>query len=110
MQSRIMYIERKAGHLVGDALIGRVTFSKTGKTIYYKDKVFQSPKGAGFKANYIEINSNEDYWISGPKRDGSDRLYNERIPVSIDEDVWEEYWTVIRGLPEAPPIRPAANL
>lgn len=110
MQSRIMYIERKAGNLVGDALIGRVSFSKTGKTIYYKDKVFQSLKGAGFKANYIEINSNEDYWISGPKRDGSDRLYNERIPVSIDEGVWEEYWTVIRGLSEAPPKRHAANL
>jgi len=105
-----MYIERKAGSLVGYAFIGRVTFSKTGRTIYYKDKVFQSLKGAGFKSNYIEINSNEDYWISGPKRDGSDRLYNERVPVSIDADVWEEYWTVIRGLLEAPPIRPAANL
>ena len=27
-----MYIERKAGNLTGEARIGRVTFSKTGKT------------------------------------------------------------------------------
>jgi hypothetical protein len=31
-----MYIERKAGELIGTASIGRVTFSKTGKTVYYK--------------------------------------------------------------------------
>jgi hypothetical protein len=42
----------------------------------------------------------EDYWISGCKRDGRDRLYGERLPVPIDEDVREEYWTQIRKLPE----------
>jgi hypothetical protein len=36
MQPRIMYIESKAGGLAGgEARIGRVTFSKTGQTIYY---------------------------------------------------------------------------
>jgi hypothetical protein len=45
-----MYIEDKSGQLVGPARIGRVTFSKTGKSIYYKGKAFRSLKGAGFKA------------------------------------------------------------
>ena len=92
-----MYIERKAGELTGEARIGRVSFSKTGKTIYYQDKTFRSLKGSGFKSNYIEIHSKEDYWISGPKKDGSDRLYSGRSPIVIDEDVTEEYWTQIRG-------------
>jgi len=35
MKSRIMYIESKAGGLTGPARIGRVTFSKSGATIYY---------------------------------------------------------------------------
>jgi hypothetical protein len=49
---RIMYIECKAGALVGAARIGRVTFSKTGRTLYYRGQAFQSLKGAGFKSNY----------------------------------------------------------
>lgn len=43
-------------------------------------------------------NLGEDYWISGCKKDGNDRLYGERLPVYIDEDVREEYWTEIRNL------------
>ena len=31
MESKIMYIERKAGELTGDARIGRVSFSKSGQ-------------------------------------------------------------------------------
>lgn len=96
MQSRIMYIERKAGELTGGARIGRVTFSRTGRTIYYGGKRFCSLAGAGFKANYFDIDTSEEYWISGCKRDGTDRLYGERVPVFIDDDVREEYWIVIR--------------
>ncbi len=99
-QSRIMYIERKAGGLTGSARIGRVTFSKTGRTLYYAGKRFQSLRGSGFKANHFEVESGEEYWISGPRRDGADRLYGERTPVEIDEDAREEYWTEIRGEPE----------
>ncbi len=97
---RIMYIECKAGGLSGDARIGRVQFSKTGRTLKYGGRTFQSLKGHGFKANYYCVETGEQYWISGPKRDGSDRLYGERVPVYIDEDVREEYWSDIRSLPE----------
>ncbi len=100
MDSRIMYIENKAGNLVGNARIGRVEFSKTGKTIYYQDLTFQSLKGTGFKANYFCVETEEDYWISGCRKDGQDRLYGERLPIEIDDDIREEYWTKIRNLPE----------
>lgn len=99
MKTRIMYIERKAGGLTGEARIGRVTFSKTGKTIFYGGKEFQSLRGRGFKANYFEVETGEEYWISGCKKDGSDRLYGEHLPIEIDEDIREEYWTKIRNLP-----------
>ncbi len=100
MNPRIMYIERKAGSLTGDARIGRVTFSKSGKSIFYKDLEFRSLRGKGYKSNFIEINSEEEYWISGPRKDGADRLYVERVPIHIDEDIREDYWIDIRGLPE----------
>ncbi len=95
-KTRIMYIERKAGELTGDARIGRVTFSKTGATMYYQGKEFRSLKGRGFKANYYEVESGDEYWISGPRKDGCDALYDTNIAAEIDEDVREEYGTKVR--------------
>lgn len=99
-QGRILYIERKAGNLTGEARIGRVTFSKSGRTLYYGGRSFRSLDGQGFKANYYCVETSEEYWISGCKRDGSDRLYGERVPIYIDDSVREEYWTEIRRRPE----------
>lgn len=95
-----MYIEDKSEGLSGNARIGRVTFSKSGKSIHYKDQTFQSLKGSGFKSNYFDAETGNEYWISGCRKDGADRLYGERIPIEIDEDVREEYWTEIRNNPE----------
>lgn len=93
-----MYIEHKED-LTGNARIGRVTFSKTGKSIHYDGKTFQTLNGSGFKENYFDIETGDYYWISGCKKDGGDRLYGERLPIYIDEDVREEYWIEIRNLP-----------
>jgi hypothetical protein len=79
----------------GPARIGRVSFSKTGKSLYYDGKTFQSLKGSGKKANYFDVDSHEEYWISGPKGNGADGMYGPR-PTPINNDVREEYWTVIR--------------
>ncbi len=94
-RTQIMYVECKAAGLNGPASIGRVTFSKRGSTLYYRGKAFHRHKG--FKSNYFDVETGESYWISGPRRDGEDRLYVSRIPVEIDEDVCEEYWETIRG-------------
>ena len=90
----------KSGGLHGSARIGRITFSRTGATLHYAGKSFQSLKGRGFKSNYFDIETGEEYWISGPRGDGTDRLYKSDWPVEIDEDVREEYWTQIRKKPE----------
>jgi hypothetical protein len=92
-----MYIESKADGISGPARIGRVTFSKSGKSIYYRGRMFQSLKGSGFKANYFDAESGEEFWISGCKKDGRDHLYGGTI--EIDEDVREEYWAQIRKMP-----------
>lgn len=97
MKTRIMYIESKSEGMNGQAFIGRVTYSKSGSTIYYRGKAFQSLKGKGFKSNYFDVETGEHYWISGPRQDGQDRLYPSCVPVEVDEDAREEYWQVIRG-------------
>ena len=93
-----MYIERKSNGLSGPARIGRVAFSQTGKTLYYRGRQFQSLSGNGFKANYFDLETGEEYWISGCKKRGGDRLYGGLV--QIDDDVHEEYWSIIRGMPQ----------
>src|SRR5918992_5170 len=97
MPPRIMYIECKSEGISGPARIGRVTFSKTGQTLYYGGRRYRTLRGQGFKANYFEVESGDEYWISGCKKRGGDRLYPGLI--EIDDDVREEYWTEIRGKP-----------
>jgi hypothetical protein len=98
VQSRIMYVEYKAGIACayeGEAWISRVRFSKEGKTIYFRDKALQFLKGRAFLANYFDVDTGEEYWVSGCRREGHDALYAAKV--AIDEDVREEYW---RGQPE----------
>ena len=94
-RSRIMYIEDKSSGLEGPARIGRVYFSKTGKTLYYRGLKFQSLKGSGFKANYFEVESGDHFWISGPRKDRQDRLYGGSLGVEIDDDVKSEYLALV---------------
>jgi hypothetical protein len=68
--------------------------------LYYHGRRFQSLKGAGFKSNYYDVDTGDDYWISGPKRKGGDSLYGGSTPIEIDDDVREEYWRDIRRQPE----------
>lgn len=98
-KTRIMYVEDKSGSLNGPARIGRVTFNRTGKSLTYDGRTFQSLKGHGFKANYFDVETGEHFWISGPRKDGQDRLYPESSKaVEIDDDIAEEYWRDIRGM------------
>jgi hypothetical protein len=90
---RIMYIENKSAQPPGQSGV-----SGPGKSLYYKGKTFRSLKGHGFKANYLDIETGDHYWISGPRKDGADGLYGHR-PTPIDDDVREEYWTLIRKRP-----------
>jgi hypothetical protein len=83
--------------LSGPARIGRVTYSKSRLSLSYRGKLFRSLKGRGFKSNYYDVETGDEYWISGCHKDGMDALYSTNV--EVDDDVREEYWTVIRGLP-----------
>ena len=96
-RSRIMYVEDKSNGVEGEARIGRVYFSKSGKTLYYRGRRFQSLKGQGFKSNYFDVETGEEFWISGPKKDRNDRLYGGQLNMEIDDDVKAEYLDIIHG-------------
>lgn len=97
-KTRIMYIEDKSAGLNGPARIGRVTLSKSGLSVHYGGRHFLRSGGQGFKSNYFEAETGDPFWITGPRKDGADRLYpGSTMPVEIDADVADEYWRDIRG-------------
>ena len=99
MRNDIMYIELKGtSSWVGAGRIGRVKFSKTGRTIYYQARTLQPIKHPAGRANYADADTDEHYWISGCKKSGNDTLSPGVI--DIDKDVREEYWLNIRNQPD----------
>jgi hypothetical protein len=98
MKAKIMYVEYKGDGLAGTAWITRVSFSKTGKSVYFDGRTLETLGGRGYKANYFDTATGERYWVSSPRRDGGDSLYSNTV--EIDEDVREEYWLTIRKRPD----------
>jgi len=94
---RIMYIENKCGGLDGEGRIGWVELSRSKRTYVYRGRRLMKT-GSGYKYNCIDEQSGEAYWVSGPRRDGADKLYGGIV--RIDEDARIEYWTRIREQPQ----------
>jgi hypothetical protein len=89
---RVMYMELKTGYNDnGPARIGRVTFSKSGQSVYYRGKTFARIHGGGISANYYDVETGEEYWISGVKKNGEDRHWAGSGPIEIDHDARAEY-------------------
>ncbi len=91
----LMYIELKTGYSDdGPAWIGYVKTSKTRKTIYFNDHAFQRYNGN--YANYIDIETGEEYWISGVKKTESNRHWAGHGKIMIDQRAVEEYLALIK--------------
>lgn len=93
---RIMYIENKSTGLDGDGRIGWVEVSRSTRTYHYRGRHLAKTK-SGYKYNCVDEETGEEYWVSGPRRDGADKLYGGTV--QIDEDARVEYWTEIRRMP-----------
>jgi len=94
---RIMYVENKSGGLDGPGRIGWVETTRTNRTFIYQGKRLQKTK-SGFKHNCFDVESGAEYWVSGAKKNGLDKLYGG--VVHIDEDARVDYWTTIRNQPD----------
>jgi hypothetical protein len=85
-----MYVENKDGDIDGvPARIGWVSFSKTGKSVYYRGRTLS--KANGVSGNFLDVETGDEYWVSGIKKRGSNVHWAEAVAVEIDEDACEEY-------------------
>jgi len=70
-----------------------VKVSKSGNTIYFNNKAFCRIRGIG--ANYFDIETGDEYWISGVKKDGQDRHWAGSGKVMIDRKIVCDYLKLI---------------
>lgn len=104
MRTEIKYLELKSGFSDnGPAWIGMVSFSKSGKTIYFDGKAFQSLNGMGISGNYFDIESGDEYWISGVKKNMTDRHKFGGGKILVEKRILNDYLKIIdkSDLPKA---------
>jgi hypothetical protein len=88
---RVMYVENKAGDIDGaGARIGWVTFSRSGRSVYYRGRTLRRLKGGGFSGNHIDDETGHEYWVSGVKKRGSNAHWAASTDITIDTDAIEE--------------------
>jgi hypothetical protein len=98
MQDRILYIELKTGFDIdkGPARITRVSFSKSGRTVYFHGRSLRHWRS--FDANHVDVETGETFWISGPERDRTDRR-SSNVPVEIDPEIAHAYQAFLDRAP-----------
>lgn len=91
----LKYIELKSGYSDdGPAWIARVKQSKSGRTVYFNGRALK--KGLpGASGNYVDARTGEVFWVSGVKRDGSDRHRAGAGTVLVEAAAVDEYLTLV---------------
>lgn len=99
MPERIMFVQLKTGYQVdqGPAWISRVRFTKTYATAYWHDRTLRRALGM-FDANFYDLETEEQFWLSGPHRDQGDTRYSQIRP-TVDDDAREAYEAFLAGAP-----------
>ena len=99
MKPRLLYVELKTGYnSTGPAWIGLGHFSKTGRTVYFDGKAFE---GGRIGSMHRELLTGEYYWISGIKKDMTDRHWIGSGKIGVDRAILADYLDFV-GLAELP--------
>jgi len=74
MSTRLLYIELKTGFADnGPAWIGLATLSRSGRCVYFNGKALKRIPRGGTSGNHEDIETGEEYWVSGVKKRGLNR-------------------------------------
>lgn len=94
-----MYIQLKSGHDTdrGPAWISWVTFNRTWKTATWRGRTLRRSTGL-FDANFFDVDTWDQFWISGPRRDRREARYSSIRP-EIDEAARAAYAAFVDGRP-----------
>jgi len=89
---RLMYIELKEGYGdSGPAWISKVAFSKSGETVYFNGKALKKARNRGIAGNFLDLETGDEYWVSGVKKRGSNRHWAGSGKIQIDVNAFSEF-------------------
>jgi hypothetical protein len=61
LKRRVMYVESKGESMDGvHGRIGWVSFSRSGQTVYYRDKTLKKIKGGGISGNFYDDETGDE--------------------------------------------------
>jgi len=118
----LRYVELKSGYSDnGPAWVARVKMSRSGQTVYFGNKALS--RGNGVSGNYYDVETGEEYWVSGVKKRGLNRHWAGGGSVAIEasavvaflehtgrEHVDPKSFVVVPDLPSPNPARFVALL
>lgn len=91
-----MFIELKSGFEGnGPAWIGLAEFSKTGQTVYFNNKALKKSRTPGVSSNFHDIETGDEYWVSGIKKNGEDRHWTGSGKIFIEGNAVKEYLSLV---------------
>ncbi len=90
MKSEIKYIEycNQFNHR-GLAWVARVRFSKSGQTVYFNGRSIKH--GSGVVGNHYDLETGEEYWVSGVKKKESNRHWAGGGKIQVERGVLREF-------------------
>jgi len=102
MKSKLLYVELKSGYAGnGPAWIGIATFSKSGRTVYFNGLSLKKSGGQSIADNHYELQTGDEYWVSGIKKNNHDRHWTGGGSITIDHLAIGQYLNEI-GSTELP--------
>jgi hypothetical protein len=89
----LKYIELKTGFSDnGPAWIARVKLSKSGRTIYFNGRALKQSQRPG---HFLDLETRESFWVSGVKRDGTDRHWAGSGRILVEAAALDEYLSIV---------------
>jgi hypothetical protein len=89
-------IELKSGFSAnGPAWVARVSVSRSGRTVYFNGRALKRIGKSGVAGNHRDLETGEEYWVSGVKKDGQDRHWAGSGKISIEASAVPEYLATV---------------
>jgi hypothetical protein len=95
---RVMFVQLKTGYQVdrGPAWISVVHFNRSWKTARWHGKALR--RCQLIDANFYDVETHDEYWLSGPHSDRRDTRYSNIRP-SVDPEAATAYEAFLAGAP-----------
>ena len=92
MKSSLVYVELKSGHSDnGPAWIGKAEYSKSKRMLYFNGMALRQLARRQNCETHVNPETGDHYWVSGAKRDQTDRHWAGSGKIMVDEGVVREY-------------------